>query len=389
MFTADFINKISPFSTLRFMDTLNVTNDTSIQNWSQRTWPSSGSRFQAGGMAYEDIIAFANQTGKAIWINIPVAATDDYVCRLARLLRYGEPSDKSNSACSTTAAGNGTETPLNPNITVYVELSNEIWNSSFEEWNQLYCWANGAAPSGHDCPAGPTPTSAMGRAALASSFFINWNSSQNDPYGKGLLYGIFLTKRNHDIFAQVFGSQAGQVKIVYNAQAWGSGSYSYYFPFFQAAYGAIGSYIPVYAFAPYLSLSNSADISSTNTIFSDLNAVLADTSSNGLGAILSSNIAVAQQFGMTPAAYEGGQSLTGNTTTVCQAQSDARMKSLYQSYFNLWAQKAGASTLFNHYSFVGDCGSYGQWGALVLQSDNCSQKWSALMSLTGGPACTP
>jgi hypothetical protein len=392
MFTVDFINKISPFSTLRFMDTLNTNHAPNmsynpVQNWSQRTWPSSGSRFQNQGMAYEDIIVLANQTGKAIWINIPILATDDYVCRLARLLRYGEPGETSNSPCSTTAPGNGTETPLNSNITVYIEMANEIWNWVFQATSQIYCWANGAAASGHTCPAGTTPTSVMGAAALASS---TWkNAFTSDPFGKGTAYGMFLTKRNHDIFAQVFGSRSGQIQIVYNAQACCTGGYPTYFNFMQTNYGPVNGYIPVLAVAPYLMLSNSSDLGSVDTIFSDLNAVVANTGPGGIGAMFSADLALAQQFGMTLTAYEGGQSITGNTTTVCSAQSDPRMNSLYMSYFNLWGQKVGAGTLINHFSFAGGCASSGQWGALTSQANACSQKYAALMSLTGGAACTP
>jgi hypothetical protein len=393
MFTSDFINRLASFSTIRFMDLLNTNfgmdgvSINPVQNWSQRTWPSSGSRYQPQGVAYEDIIALANQTGKAIWINIPVLATDDYVCRLARLLRYGEPGDKSNSACSTSAAGSGTETPLNSNVTIYIEQANEVWNWIFPATAQLYCWANGGPASGNSCPVGTTPTSTMGKAALVTAPWTGGFSG--DPNGKATAYGMFLTKRNHDIFTQVFGSQAGQIKTVYNAQSGNTGYYVPYLQFMTTNYGAVNGYISVLAVAPYLSLSNGNDISSVGTIFSDLNAVLADTSANGMGAEFSGDLATAQQFSMSLAAYEGGQDLSGNNTTVCAAQTDPSMNTLYKTYFNLWAQKVGSSTLFNHYAFAGTCTSVGQWGALVNQADQCSQKWAALMSLTGGPACTP
>jgi hypothetical protein len=284
------------------------------------------------------------------------------------------------------APGNGTETPLNSSITVYVEESNEVWNYIFPATTQLYCWANGSAPSGGSCPAGTAPTSAIAQAALASS---PWTGGfTGDPYGKAATLAMLLTKRNHDIFTQVFGSQAGQIKTVYNAQSGSTGGYAPYFQFMTTNYGAVNGYIPVLAVAPYLSLSNANDINSVDTIFSDLNAVLADTSANGMGAEFSSDLATAQQFGMVLAAYEGGQSLSGSAA-VCPAQTDPRMGTLYATYFNLWDQKVGRATLFNHYNFASACNSFGQWGALINQADQCSQKWSVLMSLTGGPACTP
>jgi hypothetical protein len=391
IFSSDLINKMAPFSTVRFMDALNsnfALDQSSInptQYWSQRTWPLSGSRFQQQGMAYEDIIAFANLTGKAIWINIPILATDDYVCRLARLLFYGEPGDMSDSPCSTTAAGSGTETPLNSNITVYVELANEIWNSSFPAHEQLYCWANGAPEAGHTCPASTTPTSALGALALASAPWTGGFSG--DPGGKGSTYGMLLTKRNHDIFAAVFGSRASQIKTIYNAQGGNTGYYPPYFNFMQTNYGAVNGYIPVLAIAPYMVLTNNSDLASLDQIFADLNANL--TNPSGMPAYLTAALATAQTYGMSLIGYESGQSLTGNTTTVCTAQVDPRMYTLYLSYYNLWAQKIGSTSVINHYAFVGSCSFFGQWGAMITQADGCSQKWAALMNLAGGPACTP
>jgi hypothetical protein len=397
MFTTDFINKMQSFSTLRFMDLFNTNfsiftgsvNPTT--NWSDRTWPVSGSRYQPQGMAYEDVIALANLTGKAIWINIPTLATDDYVCRLARLLHFGEPSDKSNSSCNPSAAGSGTVTSLNANITVYVEHSNELWNYAFPGAEQIYCWANGVAASGHSCPSGTTPTSAIGAAALATAPWTGGFSG--DPYGKATTYSMFLAKRNHDIFATVFGSDAGQIKTLYNAQS-GSGivgAYSGYLDFMTTNYGAVNGYISTVAIAPYLYLSNNADLSSVDAIFSDLNAVLSDTSSAGIGATFSAALTLAQKYNMGLATYEGGQSLTGNNTTVCQANADPRMFTVYTNYFNLWDQKVGRATLFNHFEFVNYCasGGQGQWGALINQADACSQKWAVLMNLTSGTPCTP
>jgi hypothetical protein len=394
MFTADFITKIQSFSTIRFMDLFNTnfgpdgSSINPVTNWSQRTWPTSGSRYQPQGMAYEDVIALANLTNKAIWLNIPILATDDYVCRLARLLHFGEQSDKTNSSCNPSAAGSGTVTPLNTNITVYVEQGNEPWNYQFPATEQIYCWANGGPESGKTCPSGTTPTSTLGAAALASA---PWTGSffTGDPYGKQLTYNMFLTKRNHDIFTTAFGASAGQIKSVFNGQSVNTSALSHYFGFMTTNYGTVAGYINILATAPYLSLSNQSNLSSVDAIFTDLNATLNDTTSSGLGAEFAQNLADAQAAGMGFAAYEGGQSVTGNTTTVCSAMADARMHALYINYFNLWNQKVGKSFLFNHFAFADYCSFSGQWGALNNQADACSQKWAVLMSLTNGIQCTP
>ena len=60
---------------------------------------------------------------KDIWINVPVAASDDYVRELALLLRDN----------------------LDPNLHIYVEYSNEVWNWDFSQahWNLAYADQHG------------------------------------------------------------------------------------------------------------------------------------------------------------------------------------------------------------------------------------------------------
>jgi hypothetical protein len=76
-------------------------------------------------VAWEHMVALSNATGKDLWINVPHLATEDYMTRLARLIRFG--SDGVNPFTSVQA--NPPFPPLNSNLKVYVEFSNEIWSS--------------------------------------------------------------------------------------------------------------------------------------------------------------------------------------------------------------------------------------------------------------------
>ena len=110
VFTNEFLSMVKPFSTLRFMD-FTGTNASNVTSWADRTQPNTRTHHAA----WEDVIAIANATGKDIWINIPdqVDLTDtspnNYVTQLAKLLKAN----------------------LNPNVHVYVEWSNELWNYMF------------------------------------------------------------------------------------------------------------------------------------------------------------------------------------------------------------------------------------------------------------------
>lgn len=122
IFTDQFIASLAPFTTLRTMD-WTATNASSDKDWSDRTlWtharqsppaaPGKVYGWQGRGASWESVIMLANLANKDVWICVPHLATDDYIRQLARLFRDGNA-----------------HTPgLNPNLKLYVEYSNEIWN---------------------------------------------------------------------------------------------------------------------------------------------------------------------------------------------------------------------------------------------------------------------
>lgn len=98
----------------------------------QNTWLSEyGDNITDNGASWEHKIMLCNETGKDLFINIPMMATgrnltdkNSYVYKLAQLIKYG--SDGTNPYTSTQK--NPAYPPLNSNLRVYVELSNENWN---------------------------------------------------------------------------------------------------------------------------------------------------------------------------------------------------------------------------------------------------------------------
>ena len=163
----------------------------------------------------------ANALGLDVWINVPVLSTDDYVCRMARLFKYGEQGDKSNGACDpAAAAGAATTAKLAPTSKVYVELSNEIWNAGFHQIHDVYCMIWGKTDNG-SFPCDVTkPTSAIAAADLANPR-ISWST---DMGTKATQLAVFLGKRDSTIFRTVFGcsltSGTGcQAQIPFNVQS--------------------------------------------------------------------------------------------------------------------------------------------------------------------------
>ena len=130
------------YTTLRLMD-FTDTNGNLTSNWSDRTVPGDnfwtgwtilgGSGVATGddrhrrgaGVPWEVCVALANETGKDLYINIPSNASIEYIDNLADLFAYG--SNGVNPYTSPQA--NPVWPPLNSNLKVYIEFSNEIWNS--------------------------------------------------------------------------------------------------------------------------------------------------------------------------------------------------------------------------------------------------------------------
>ncbi|MEI6412396.1 MAG: PKD domain-containing protein, partial [Bacteroidota bacterium] len=111
-FRENFLEKADKFNALRFMDWMGTNGNRNIK-WADRTKPGYFSQAVSpnGGVAYEYIIQLANHLHKDIWICIPHQADDDYIAQMAAMFHD----------------------QLDPNIHVYLEYSNEVWNWSFEQ----------------------------------------------------------------------------------------------------------------------------------------------------------------------------------------------------------------------------------------------------------------
>lgn len=82
-------------------------------------------------MCHEEEIMLCNEAGADYFVSIPHLAsysgTANYIRNFALLIRYG--SDQSGTPY-TSAQANPYHPPLNPNLRVYLEIGNELWNSA-------------------------------------------------------------------------------------------------------------------------------------------------------------------------------------------------------------------------------------------------------------------
>ncbi|MCA9017589.1 MAG: hypothetical protein KDA77_19860, partial [Planctomycetaceae bacterium] len=107
--------RLDAFNTLRFMDWME-TNGSDIVTWEDRAKLSDATYFGGNdeaefhnGIAPEYMIELSNTLDANPWFNMPHMADDDFVLQFAEMVRDN----------------------LDPDLTVYVEWSNEIWNYAY------------------------------------------------------------------------------------------------------------------------------------------------------------------------------------------------------------------------------------------------------------------
>jgi PKD repeat protein len=308
-FYEGFIEKIQPFQLLRFMDWMAI-NNSPVVNWSDRKLPEYYTYGGANGVPYEVIIQLANQTKQDVWICVPHAATDDFIYRMAELFRDN----------------------LDPELTIFLEYSNEVWNWIFEQ------------------------------------AFYNEDNNPNN-----LMYGRAYAEKARNTFAiwhEVFGEEACKVKRVLGIQGgfnylnehimahipqdeWDFGSPTHYFGLDHGDTGV-----------PRL------DLLGSNATVEDI-MQNAENSFRRFSMYLKEDFRNTQLLGKEVITYEGGQHFVGNVFGIPydyqQAMWDAQnSEAMYQAYqmmfdsISTWGCK-----LATNFSLVGPQENiFGSWGMM-------------------------
>jgi hypothetical protein len=85
IFNPDFVEKIQPYTALRFMDWVE-TNNSEEKEWSDRPTLAT-STFTEKGVPVELMVELANQTDADPWFSMPHQATDEYVTNFASYVK--------------------------------------------------------------------------------------------------------------------------------------------------------------------------------------------------------------------------------------------------------------------------------------------------------------
>jgi len=346
-FTTHFKEMLSKFKVVRFLN-WSKTNGSTETAWNTRCpddfcWGMAKTAGYSSGTSWESMIRLMNEINRDIWINIPVSATDDYVTQLATLFKN----------------------TLNPNLKIYVEYSNELWNTAgpFPQSGTNYTLA------GLEVASGGSTLNFDGDANT-------WNWAWRRVAKKGVETSL--------LFRSVFGDAAmmDRVRPVLmwqkrNGQSVASQCLKwldYYSqlnskPIHYYFYGAGGS--------AYYSPDNASLLLTIDDIWASLEFDVATWKTATIKDAL-----ITTAMGVKRIAYEGGPGLDNlgtNGVVKNAAVLDPRMKTNMLNHHAAWSEQGG--DLLCYFQTTGDA----QWGLAADVLDLNTPKYQALNDLSVAP----
>ena len=355
IFNPIFLSLMQSFRALRGMQWLNIDDAGGrLADWSHRPRVTDPGWGGAYGTPIEVLLDLCNAVGADCWLNVPHAATDDYIEQMATLaharLRSGQK--------------------------VYVEYSNEVWNSIFPQ--HAYADAHGRAM--------------WPNARLDADYGLNW-------------YGM-RTAQTCDIWRRVWGADRARVVCVMGAFAdvtstattaldcplWTGAGHA---PCFSHGIGvvAIG---PYFGYVRAQASWTAAADGGLSHLFQAINEGDIQTTSKWEDAYA----AALARYKLPFVAYEGGQTLVSSQVDdpsraierlYIAANRDDRMGMLYTTALENW--KSNGGTLYMIYADIYQSGPFGEWGALESLWDTVSPlsrappKWRALQNFIHEERC--
>lgn len=431
LFRQEFLRKVSPFKVLRMMDWQQSNsgglqdldpqptpfNDPRTVDWVHQNVDLANGQTVQGravssifgrtgikGVPYEEIISLANTVKKDIWINIPDRATTNYVTQLGTLMKD----------------------TLDPNLNVYVEFSNELWNTgntqrSARVLQDALADTDGAVPVND----GTDPNNAL-------------RTIYREAAKK-------ITDFSAILKTQLGAGRASKIKPILAGQTPTPAILQYGLEYLAAKYkgaapgqGAdLSDLLGGIAVAPYVG----NDIGNAELVKTDPNGFpvlrkdgvpVLDPQGNPilgpdpdgkaqsldntpeeqarylnwlfpnlqnhiqtkLRADVHATKVLADKYHLPVLSYEGGQHLIAfngafgedlNAEFKIAANRDPRMGMLYRDLIAMWAQETG-NQLFNQFSLSSPYSSFGSWGLTESVDQTSSVKWDTILDLLAGDA---
>lgn len=317
-----FLERWKDFNAFRFMDWM-CTNGSKISKWSDRPTPQSATYCEKG-VPLEVMIDLCNRQKINPWFCMPHLADDDYVRNFAKMVK-----DR-----------------LDPSLKVYVEYSNEVWNSTFQQTRY-------AQQKGQELGLG----------------------AKERPWEGGAMYHAQRSVEIFKIWEEVFGGKDRLVRVL----AWQAASGLDWTDGKLLAQKDTAKNVDALAIAPYITMcvpekNKNPDFTAAAVAGRTVDQVLDYAEQKALPESLGwieRQKKVADKYGIKLVAYESGQHLVGvgggeNNDALTKlfhaANRHPRMGEIYAKYLTGW--KSAGGDLMCIFSSVGKYSKWGSWGLL-------------------------
>ncbi len=324
-FTTPFKNMMSKFSVIRFLSWEKI-NGSPDSLWENRTKENCYHASSLSGiMAWEKMIQLCNETNMDAYINVPMKATTDYITQLASLWKE----------------------KLNPNLNVYVEFSNEIWNT------------------GPGFPQYFTHMAATKAEIAAGGSTLNFDG-ETTIWNLGWRRVAQKTVEVSNLFRQVWGDSAMMTRVrpvimwqQGDAQGTASEALKWLDHYSELTHKPINYYIYGAGGSAYYGPDNNCDTLTIDNIWQSFT----NNTANWI-PYTTRDLFVATAMGCKRISYEGGPSMdrSEHSESVKAAMwADDRMEDVIIDHHNFWSSTGG--DLLVYFTTTGDY----QWGF----SDDC------------------
>jgi hypothetical protein len=340
VFNPDYLNFMKDFKAIRFMGMSGITRNP-VEHWQDRPRKDEanwGGTYGARGVPVEVMVDLANRLNKDAWFNLPHAADDEYVRQFATYVRDH----------------------LNPKLKVYVEYTNEAWNTTFSHNEYVQ------------------------KKGIEMGLGIN-------AVEAGYQYYTIRARQVFAVWEQVFGGRERFVRVL------GSWDSRPDITKKLLSYDNTYQQVDAVAIAPYFG-GNTKGFRESSTVDDIFNLTTAEDSYRSLPEVLrmvKKQAELAQQFGVSLLGYEGGQGLVDWVTRDANqhpnplffaANRDPRMGKLYAEFLSGWEQSGGKLLML--FSAPRTCQWYGCWGLKehIRQPREQAYKYDAVLSFIAARA---
>ncbi|KAK7495076.1 hypothetical protein BaRGS_00013716, partial [Batillaria attramentaria] len=359
-----FLEFLKRFSEIRFMDYLRTNgHEPEPTTWNDRKPKNFHTQEGHDGGAIEYIVELANTVGADPWVCMPHAADDNYVRQFATYVKKN----------------------LRPDLNVYVEYSNEVWNGIFRQTHY---------------------TQEKGKPLFP-----------DDPgFRQGLKYFNKRATEVANIWTQVWGSDKNRVT---NVWAWQTGYRDYYRQALEDLGHRTSSFQSL-AVTGYFSCDQAAGKNHADELpgmsMSQIQH-LCDSDLPHIKDSYSHYMDVAKAHGLKLVMYEGGPSVMENGAIVNGAHvqevtdkaiafnKDPHIQKPVEDVLEAWydvvtsnGSNASPGGLFNYFSSTGTPSKYGSWGMAEYTGQDLSRvpKWLGVQTFISrhwpnnplGPKCS-